>query len=406
MVLSWLATTEFGRYDVLAGSAQYRRKRPLVSVDVGEVHEWRGLALVQLPRVRHPLRGATAGAGARAVVLAEEHGLLPGGVVPVVPSRGRDDGGEVRPGEDDGSVGAPRPTQPHLPRAHDVAVHERQARPLGERRTPVRRDAPRDGAVRGGVGDGADGAAEVEGARVAEDKVDGALDVAAAEEVAALLVQQRVLGAVEAAPVEGGLVAPDAQRHRLAARVPRVGGASRVLDADVVGHEVGGEDGDGGAVEGAAGGVCWNRTAHTRRVRRGRPHTRRAHPGCRAATHAHARIAAGFRSLGPTLPQKASLLGGCTLNLINHATTPSPHNVGLFPIISPSHIVSRDLSENALGQTGSDTNCWNRTAHTRRVRRGRPHTRRAHPGCRAATHAPARIAAGFRSLGPTLPPKS
>ncbi|PWZ12921.1 hypothetical protein Zm00014a_009519 [Zea mays] len=255
MVLSWLATTEFGRYDVLAGSAQYRRKRPLVSVDVGEVHEWRGLALVQLPRVRHPLRGATAGAGARAVVLAEEHGLLPGGVVPVVPSRGRDDGGEVRPGEDDGSVGAPRPTQPHLPRAHDVAVHERQARPLGERRTPVRRDAPRDGAVRGGVGDGADGAAEVEGARVAEDKVDGALDVAAAEEVAALLVQQRVLGAVEAAPVEGGLVAPDAQRHRLAARVPRVGGASRVLDADVVGHEVGGEDGDGGAVEGAAGGV-------------------------------------------------------------------------------------------------------------------------------------------------------
>jgi hypothetical protein len=50
--------------------------------------------------------------------------------------------------------------------------------------------------------------------------------------------------------------------------------------------------------------------------------------------------------------------------------------------------------------------CWNRTADTWRVRRGRPHTRRAHPGCRAATHAPARIAAGFRSLGPTLPPKS
>jgi hypothetical protein len=67
--------------------------------------------------------------------------------------------------------------------------------------------------------------------------------------------------------------------------------------------------------------------------------------------------------------------------------------------------VSRDLSENALGQPGSDTNCWNRTADTWRVRRGRPHTRRAHPGCWAATHAPARIAAGFRSLGPTLPKK-
>jgi hypothetical protein len=55
---------------------------------------------------------------------------------------------------------------------------------------------------------------------------------------------------------------------------------------------------------------CWNRTADTRRVRRGRPHTRRTHPGCRAATHAPARIAAGFRSLGPTLPQKASPFKG------------------------------------------------------------------------------------------------
>jgi hypothetical protein len=151
---------------------------------------------------------------------------------------------------------------------------------------------------------------------------------------------------------------------------------------------------------------CWNRTADTWRVRRGRPHTRRAHPGCRAATHAPARIAAGFRSLGPTLPQKASLSGGCTFNHINHAFSPSPHNVGLFPTISPSHIVSRDLSENALGQPGSDTNCWNRTTDTWRVRRGRPHTRRAHPGCRAATHAPARIAVGFRSLGPILPQKA
>jgi hypothetical protein len=79
----------------------------------------------------------------------------------------------------------------------------------------------------------------------------------------------------------------------------------------------------------------WNRSADTWRVRRGRPHTRRAHPGCRAATHAPARIAAGFRSLGPTRPQKASLLGGYTLNLINHAFPPSPHNVGLFPTFHP-----------------------------------------------------------------------
>jgi hypothetical protein len=36
---------------------------------------------------------------------------------------------------------------------------------------------------------------------------------------------------------------------------------------------------------------------------------------------------------------------------------------------------------------------------------GRPHTRRTHPGHRTTTHAPERIAAGFKSLGPTLPPK-
>jgi hypothetical protein len=107
--------------------------------------------------------------------------------------------------------------------------------------------------------------------------------------------------------------------------------------------------------------------------------------------------------LGQHSPKK--LLGGCTLNHINHAFPLSPDNVGLFSTISPSHIVSRDLSENALDQPGSDTNYWNRTADTWRVRWGHPHTRRAHPGCRAATHAPTRIAAGFRSLGPTLPQK-
>jgi hypothetical protein len=48
-------------------------------------------------------------------------------------------------------------------------------------------------------------------------------------------------------------------------------------------------------------------------------------------THVPERIAAGFRSLGPTLPLKASLLGGCTLNHINYVCPPSPHNVGLFP---------------------------------------------------------------------------
>jgi hypothetical protein len=46
--------------------------------------------------------------------------------------------------------------------------------------------------------------------------------------------------------------------------------------------------------------------------------------------------------------------------------------MGLFLTISPSYIASRDLSENALGHPGSDTNCWNRTAdtwHARQVAR-------------------------------------
>ena len=80
-------------------------------------------------------------------------------------------------------------------------------------------------------------------------------DVALPEQVAAPLVQQRVLRPVEAAPVEGRLVPRDAQRHRLAAGVARLGGAGGVLDAEVVGHEAVGEDGEGGAGGGAAAGV-------------------------------------------------------------------------------------------------------------------------------------------------------
>jgi hypothetical protein len=55
----------------------------------------------------------------------------------------------------------------------------------------------------------------VEGAGVAEDEVNGALDVAVAEVVPAGVVAQRVLRAVEPAAEEEGLVAGDAERHRL-----------------------------------------------------------------------------------------------------------------------------------------------------------------------------------------------
>jgi hypothetical protein len=52
--------------------------------------------------------------------------------------------------------------------------------------------------------------------------------------------------------------------------------------------------------------------------------------GRRAVTHAPERIAAGFRSIGPKLPQKASPLGVSALNHISHACPPTTHNVVLF----------------------------------------------------------------------------
>lgn len=45
------------------------------------------------------------------------------------------------------------------------------------------------------------------------------------------------------------------------------------------------------------------------------PHT---HPGRRVATYVPEHTTTGFRSVEPTLLQKASTLGGCTLNHINH----------------------------------------------------------------------------------------
>jgi len=69
----------------------------------------------------------------------------------------------------------------------------------------------------------------VEGEGVAEDEVDGALDVAVPVVVAAQVVVQRVLRAQEVAPHERRVVRRDPQRHALLAQRagPRHGG--RVL---------------------------------------------------------------------------------------------------------------------------------------------------------------------------------
>ena len=52
---------------------------------------------------------------------------------------------------------------------------------------------------------------------VAEDEVDGALDVAVVVVMASLLIVERVLGAVEAAAIECGLISLNPKGHGLAA---------------------------------------------------------------------------------------------------------------------------------------------------------------------------------------------
>jgi hypothetical protein len=55
--------------------------------------------------------------------------------------------------------------------------------------------------------------------------------------------------------------------------------------------------------------VCWNRTVDIWRVSRSARTHDTPYPGRRATTHVPACIAAGFRSVRPTLPQKVSSSG-------------------------------------------------------------------------------------------------
>jgi hypothetical protein len=80
--------------------------------------------------------------------------------------------------------------------------------------------------------------------------------------------------------------------------------------------------------------LCWNRAADAQRAR----HTPQAVGPPHTSPNTQQRV---LGLLGRHSPQKASPLGGCSLNLINHACPPTTHNVGLFPTISPSHIGSR-----------------------------------------------------------------
>lgn len=156
------------------------------------------------------------GAGPRTPVLAVEDGALAGGHAPVVPAGGGDDVGQEGAREDDARVSPPRAPQVHLHpvRPDHPAVDERVARVLGARAALLRREGARGAA---GALDDVERAALVERQRVAEDEVDGALDEAVLVVVPPGVVVERVLGAQEAAPEEGGLVARDLERHGLRA---------------------------------------------------------------------------------------------------------------------------------------------------------------------------------------------
>jgi hypothetical protein len=117
--------------------------------------------------------------------------------------------------------------------------------------------------------------------------------------------------------------------------------------------------GEGGRWGPSSGGTHRARSRFTARTLRTKPLTQDLFvrstadmarpPGFWTATHISERIATGFRSVGPILLWKASPLECCTLNHIYHSCPPTPHNMELFTTISPSHIMSWDLSNNALG---------------------------------------------------------
>ena len=130
-------------------------------------------------------RGGT-GAGTRAAILGVAHGLLAGGIVPVVPALRADGVGHLGVEEDRRGPRAPGASQEglHIRRAGDFCVVEDVAVALILR------------GVGGGdvaVGRNVNRAAIEVGRRAAEDEIGSALDVAAVEILTSGLGEQRVL---------------------------------------------------------------------------------------------------------------------------------------------------------------------------------------------------------------------
>ena len=137
------------------------------------------------------------------------------GGVPGLPALRHDDAVHARAVEHDGGEGVPRAAEvglaPAARRLHGAALEHQPAGAAGGA-TRVRGHPP---GLRARRHVGHERAVLVDGLAEAEDEVDGAPDLAAAEVVPSLVVAQRVLEALELAAVEGALVAADQRRHRL-----------------------------------------------------------------------------------------------------------------------------------------------------------------------------------------------
>jgi hypothetical protein len=149
------------------------------------------------------------GAGAGAPVLGVEHGLVPGRVVPVLPSDGEDDVGDMALDEDDARVGAPGAAEVDLSSAGDEALVEHEPG-LGVRLPVLRRDGPA-----GPLGNGVQLAVLVDRLAVPDNIVDRPLNVTAPEVVPPYLVVKRVLRSVERTPVKRPQISLDPKRHCL-----------------------------------------------------------------------------------------------------------------------------------------------------------------------------------------------
>jgi hypothetical protein len=217
---------------------------PHVAVDEGSHRERAGLGGAGDHAVPLPLDPPRCPrAGARVHVLAVVERVEREVAVPLEPPRGVDEAVQLRLHEHGARVLLPRPAQVGLglrPRAEqvgrrrDLAALDGDARVLVGVLAPLRREdvalvVQRLARVQVAVLQHHGG--------VAEDEVDGAVDVAVAEELAEGVHVQRVLVPHEAAAVEGGQVRAHSESHRLVLRRARAVLDRQVARQEVVAHD-------------------------------------------------------------------------------------------------------------------------------------------------------------------------